>query len=183
MRRQGGSPPPTPSEGQAPPEPAVDTTTLELIGPTADDRFDAPRTEGQAVQAALGDESGVMVLQYRLPRKATDDQPLAVGAGPGKTVALGLETERPRFKRARGGENGEGGSGEGGEGGEGAAPPGGRPGWDGGMGRGFGGGRAGGGGRMGRGRWGEGGAGMPKAIDLWTHVVLASAPAQTPAAK
>ncbi len=178
-RRESGSPPPTPSEDARPPEPTVDSSTIELIGPTVDDRLDAPLSNAQPVQAALGDESGVMVLQYRLPLKATDDQPLAVGAQPGKTIALGLETERPKFRRGQGREKGEGGGGEGGEGG-GGETPGGRSGWGGG----FGGGRHfGGGGGMGRGDWGERGAGMKKPIDLWTRVVLAAAPVSTPAAK
>jgi hypothetical protein len=183
-RREGAAPSPPPTGEQRPPDPAVDSSMLELIGPTQEDRFQVPRADAHPIQAALGDDSGVMVIELRFPLKHSDEQPLAVDAQPGKTIALGFETEMPRFKRGSGGQGGEGekGEGHGVEGGEGGGAPGGaRGGYGGfgGMGRG-GGGRHGGG--MGRGM-GEGMSGMPKPIRLWTRVVLAPAPAAPPAAK
>ncbi len=180
-RRQGGAPSPTPPDEQPRPGLSADTSMVELIGPTEEDRFQVPRADANPIQAALGDDSGVMVIELRFPLKPSEERPLAVDAQPGKTIALGFETEMPKFRRGQGGQGGEGasGGGRGGQGGEGGGPPGGAPGGYGGMGRG-GGGRRGGG--MGRGA-GEGMSGMPKPIKLWTHVVLAAAPAAPPAAK
>ena len=167
---------------QRPPTPSHDSSMVELIGPTEEDRFQVPRTDPHPIQAALGDDSGVMVIEVRFPLKHTEEQPLAVDGQPGKTIALGFETEMPRFKRGSGSQGGKGESGEGhgGQGGEGGGAPGGSPG--GGYG-GYGGMGRGGGGRHGGGRAWDGGeraSGMPKPIKLWTHVVLAT-PAASPA--
>ena len=169
---------PTPSEGGAP-DVLPDTTQVELIGPTDEDRFRVDRTNAEPVQAAFGDEEGVWVIELRFPLAPTDEHPLAVSASPGATIAVGLETERPQFRRGSRGESGESGEegevGERGEGGRGGMGPGG---WGGGIGG--RGGRYGGG--MGR-EMGGRGAGMPTLIKVWTLVKLASGPAAPPAAK
>jgi hypothetical protein len=180
---EGRGPRPTPAEATQP-DVLPDTSQVELIGPTDDDRLRVDRTNAAPIQAAFGDEEGVWVIELSLPLAPTDEHPLAVAARPGATIAVGLETERPKFQRGSRGEGGE--SGEGGEGGEGGGRGewgrGGEPGsggWGGGMGG--HGGRFGGG--MGREMGGRGGYGMPTPIKLWTLVKLASAPAAAPAAK
>ena len=144
---------------------------FEIIGPTKDDRQRAQAGPDEPVQAALGDDSGVMVIEMRVPLEPSEGHPLAVGAAPGATIALGLATERP--KPGARGQVRLGGGGESGEG----APEG-----EGGMGRGRGG--YGGRGGMGRGMRGGGvpGATMPAPVDVWLRVALAKGPAQ-PAAR
>ncbi len=176
MRGERGGPRPTPSEGSAP-DILPETTQVELIGPTDEDRFRVDRTNAEPVQAAFGDEEGVWVMELRLPLQPSDEHPLAVSAAPGARIAVGLETERPQLRRGSRGQGGEGDEGEGGEGAQGGRGGGMGPGgWGGGVGG--RGGRYGGG--MGREMGGRGG-GMPTPIKLWTRVTLASAPAAGPA--
>jgi uncharacterized membrane protein YgcG len=182
MRGEGGGPRSTPSEGTAP-DALPDTTQLELIGPTDEDRLRVDRTSAEPVEAAFGDEEGVWVIELRFPLAPTDEHPLAVSAVPGATIALGLETERPKFRRGEQGGSGE--SGEGGEGGEGGGR--GEGGRGGGMGPGgWGGGIGGRAGRYGGGmgsEMGRRGYEMPTPIKVWTLVKLASGPAAPPLAK
>ncbi len=96
-------------------------SAFEVIGPTTDDRLVVPRSEDHPVQSAVGDDSGVLVIELRLPLKPTDAHPLAVGAGPGKIIALGLEAERPKMEH-RGGFQ-PGGGRHGGRGGRGFGGP------------------------------------------------------------
>jgi hypothetical protein len=184
QRREGGEP-----ESAPPPDlgAAVRGDVVELIGPTVDDRFKVERANAAPIEAALGDDSGVMVVELRFPLQPSEDHPLAIDAKPGDTVAVGLEVERPKMeRRARGaeGEPGEGDQGgEGGEGGWGGGRRGGEGGWGGGGYDGSGGfGRGGHHGGMGGGM-GEGGA-MPRLVKQWARVTLATAPAATaPATK
>jgi hypothetical protein len=94
---------------------------LELIGPTDKDRLRVPISPQEAVQAALGDDFGVTVLEMRIPLAPTDAHPLAIGTSAGATIAVGFETEMPKFNRGggfhMGGWGGRGGGGWGGEGG------------------------------------------------------------------
>ena len=143
---------------------------VELIGPTAADRARVQLGPDEPVQAALGDDSGVMVIEMRIPLQSSEARALAVGAAPGATIALGLATERP--KASAKGQVRLGGGGESGEG----APEG-----EGGMGRGrsdFGGRRGMGGGMR---RGGMPGGAMPALIDVWLRVTLAREPVQPPA--
>lgn len=176
----GGVPTPAPSGEQTASSARVDTSQVELIGPTEKDRFTVPRADAYPIQAALGDDVGVMVIELRFPLKATTDHPLAIEPKAGGTIALGLETERPHVQRGERGSGGEGGTARGHEGGgsppEGA-PAGAGPGSYGGVGR--GGGRRGG---MGRGM-GAGSSDMPTPIKLWTRVKLAATPAAPPPEK
>lgn len=169
----GGVPTPAPSGEYSAPSARVDTSQVELIGPTEKDRFTVPRADAYPIQAALGDDVGVMVIELRFPLKGTSDHPLAIEPKAGGMIALGLEAERPHVQRSTG-SGGEGGAAGGHEGG--GSPPEGAPGGTGpggygGMGR--GGGRRGG---MGRGMGGDR-SDMPNPIKLWTRVKLAAAPA------
>jgi len=176
-----------PTAESSPPQdfnPSVDGTKIELIGPTDKDRFTVPRADADPIQAAVGDDSGVMVIELRFPLSPSENHPLAVEAKPGAAIAVGLETERPHVERRtptsgsdrQGGED-QGGEGQGGWGG-------GHGGWGGGAGSGGMGGYGRGGGHhggMGRGM-GEGGGSMPNLIKVWTRVTLATTPPAPPAA-
>ena len=162
-----------------------DTSQIELIGPTDEDRLLMDRTSADPVQAAFGDEEGVWVIEVRLPLQPSDEHPLAVSAAPGARIAVGLETEKPQYRRSGGERGGEGEQGEGGEGGESGGNGGwgrgggmGPGGWGGGMG-GHAGGHGGGMGREGGGR----GAGTAGLLKVWSRVTLVSAPAGSPNAK
>ncbi len=173
-RRGGrGQPEATPTPDT---NPTIDDSKVELIGPTTDDRFTVARGDADPIQAALGDDSGVTVLELRFPLSPTENHPLAVEAKPGATIAVGLETERPHFQRPTGSGTGDAGSsggsgGWGGGSGSGGMGPGGMGGY----------GRGGHHGGMGHAQ-GEGGGDMPKPIKLWTRVTLAAAPAAPPSA-
>jgi len=171
-RRQGGRPPGS-SEGEsakAPPLNAINDVSkeFELLGPTRKDSLAVERGPEQPVQVAIGDDSGVLVYQVRLPLQPSDDHPVAIGASAGTTVKLVLDTTPPkrqaRPESAEGSPEGEsppGGSGQGPGGGYG--PPGGMGGAHGG----HGGGHYGGGGFHGEGF-------KPFKVDL--TVTLASPP-------
>lgn len=153
------------AEGAPPPETALSAGEMEMIGPGEDDRMTVPASGGSGASARLESSGDLLTLELRFPLQGTDDRPLAVGAAPGATVAIGFETEKPRRRE---GEDGppEGGPPGGMRGGGGMGGPGG-----GGMG-GPGGGHGGGPGGM-RGPEGS----MPKAIKVWTRVTLAKEPA------
>ena len=84
-------PTPTPAEGsvsalvQPPPE-------FEFIGPNWDNRRRMEFGDEQPITAALGDDSGVMVLELRIPLKASEALPLAIGVTPGTPIGLELAT-------------------------------------------------------------------------------------------
>jgi hypothetical protein len=168
---RGERPEGAPARG-ASPDPAVIAAEMELIGPGEDDRLTVPAVGGGGAWARLEEASNVLTLEFRFPLLATDEHPLAVGAAPGGTIAIGFETEKPRRP-------------EGGDGRPEGGPPGGMHG-----GGGPGGGMGGPGGGMGGPGGGMGGPGMrppgggmrgpegamPKAMKVWTRVTLATAP-------
>jgi len=129
------------------------TAELEIVhrdGPA--ERMTRAELKGIELRVGLKDET--MAYELRIPLRHSDAHPLAVGAEPGQTIGLGLETppfDRKRMPGMEGGEmggdrsgappsgdgdwsGGDGGSGSGGD--EGARPEGGR---HGGMGGGMGG--------------------------------------------
>ncbi len=71
---------------------------FELIGPTEDDRQRFELGAGEPVDAALGDDSGVMVLELKLPLKASGVYSLALKGGPATVLGLGLGTTVPKEK-------------------------------------------------------------------------------------
>ena len=95
-QREGGEPAPTPAEEGSRPAVVEPPSEFELIGPTTEDRRRVELGGDEPVAAALGDDSGVMVLQLRLPLKSSDAHPLAAGAAPGTPIALRLVTEVPK---------------------------------------------------------------------------------------
>ena len=178
MRPEGGPPPAAPGEEAEAPGVGRPPKDFELIGPTEDDRLRVQPSGDEPVAAAIGDDSGVAVLEFRIPLTPTDEHPLAIGAAPGAVIALGLETERPKMREGRGGEGSEpsggghggGPSGGGPGGGTGGGPGGGYGGGRGGMGGGFSGGRHGGG-------MHESGREIGSPIKVWIKVTLAAPPA------
>jgi hypothetical protein len=142
-RRQGGRPP-GPGEGESakgPPLNAINdvSTEFELLGPTREDSLAVERGPDEPVQVAIGDDSGVLVYQVRLPLQPSDDHPVAVGAKSGTPVMVTLDTTPPKRQARPEGEEGSpegqpprGGSGQGpggyGPGGGIGRPPGGRAG-------------------------------------------------------
>jgi hypothetical protein len=161
------------------------STEFALLGPTREDTLTVGREPGEPVQVAIGDDSGVLVYQVRLPLQATDDHPVAVGAAPGTPVNVTLDTSRPKRQARAEGAEGEGSEGENPEGGpppDGGMGPGGYGGGYGGSGRGPGG--YPGGGMEGMphgsysGQWSHGaGRGGVKTFQVDLTVTLASAPA------
>lgn len=180
-RRQGGEPPrrgtegeqPRPwNEGESPKAPPLDaindvSTEFELLGPTREDGLAVARGPDEPVQVAIGDDSGVLVYQVRLPLQPSDEHPVAIGAKAGTPVTLVLDTTPPKRRERPEGEEGgpEGGSPRGGGAGPGGYGPGG----------GMGGARGGhGGGHFGGDRYrGEG----FKSFKVNLAVTLAPAPA------
>jgi hypothetical protein len=170
-RGQGAHRPRGSGEGessQGPPANAINdvSTQFELLGPTREDSLVVERDPGQPVQVAIGDDSGVLVYQVRLPLQPSDDHPVAVGAAAGTPVTLVLDTKPPKRQAPPEGADPEGGG----------EPPQG----DGGRGPG---GYGGGGmegmphGSRGGGHWGGGpGRGGFKSFKLDLAVTLASAP-------
>lgn len=153
-------------EGAPPPDLSAVASEMEMIGPGEDDRMTVPAAGGSGAWARLEQSGDLLTLELRFPLRGTDDRPLAVGAVPGATVAIGFETEKPKRRE------GEDGPPEGG-------PRGGMHGGGGGMGGPGGGGMGGPGGGHGGGPGGMHGpeGSMPKSIKVWMRVTLATAPA------
>ncbi len=95
-QREGGKPAPTPAEEGSGPAFVEPPPEFELVGPTTENRRRVELGGDEPVAAALGDDSGVMVLQLRLPLKSSAVHPLAAGAAPGTAIALKLVTEVPK---------------------------------------------------------------------------------------
>lgn len=132
---------------------------LVILGPGKNDRRDLAFDEAPGIQAKIGESTGVLVYEMRVPLAKSDSQPYAIGAKPNAMIGVGLET--PEFDRfamrpAIGGRGGGGGiGGRGGVGGRG--------------------GMGGGGGYGGRGGMGGGrGFEMPKPLKTWNTVQLAA---------
>jgi hypothetical protein len=100
-QREGGEPTPTPAEEGSRPAVVAPPAEFERVGPTTEDRQRVELADDEPVAAALGDDSGVMVLQLRLPLKPSAAHPLAAGAAPGTTIALHLVTETPKVSEAK----------------------------------------------------------------------------------
>jgi uncharacterized membrane protein YgcG len=176
-RRQGGDRSRESSQSESPKAPPLNaindaSTEFELLGPTRDDSLAVQRGPEEPVQVAIGDDSGVLVYEVRLPLLPSDDHPVAIGAAAGTPVAVTLDTTPPKRQARPEGEEGspEGESPRGGSG----RGPGGGYGPGGGMGGAHG---SHGGGHFGGGPRGEGF--KPFKVNL--AVTLAPAPAPAPA--
>ncbi len=122
---------------------------MEILGADKNDRTLFSPLEAPGVSVRVGSSDGSSMYELKVPLQASKDRPYAVGASPGSTFRIEIQTE----KEVVGGRAGGGGMGEGmGEGG--GRSPGG------------GGGGFGGGGRRGGGRGGRpGGQGAGSSFD------------------
>ena len=93
MQRERGPQVPGPRGEARAQTPGQVPREFELIGPTENDRLRVQPAADQPVAAALGDDSGVTIVELRIPLKPTESHPLAVGAAPGATIALGLAAD------------------------------------------------------------------------------------------
>lgn len=100
---------------------------IEILGREEADVAMLRIGEARPIEAALGEESGALVVELKVPLVFSVDSPHAVGAKPGSSLSLGVETGRPKVRRSRGdgprnagsfgGPGGAGGRGLGGRGG------------------------------------------------------------------
>lgn len=75
---------------------------LEILGKDEIDNGRMRVSEARPIEAALGDENGMLVIELQVPLAFSVESPHAIDTQPGKTIALGLETAPPkRKKRAR----------------------------------------------------------------------------------
>jgi hypothetical protein len=116
---------PPPTAGEVPTGARLDQVgaEFELIGPSRDDRLRVPRSEAHPVQAAIGDDSGVLVIEIRLPLGPSAAHPLALGGEPGKPLVLELETELSKRDLGSPAQVNPGGFGGGGRAGHGGVVP------------------------------------------------------------
>jgi len=71
---------------------------LVILGPGKNDRQDLAFDEAPGIQAKIGESTGVLVYEMRVPLAKSDGQPYAIGARPNTVVGVGLET--PEFNRS-----------------------------------------------------------------------------------
>ena len=164
-----GERPPDDTTYETRPRFAARMDTLEILGPSKDERHKISRENELGIAASFSDSVKWVDYELVIPLKSSNESPYAIAAKPGDIIGIGLETakmQRPQMER-RSGEGG-GGPGEGGEGGGGRGggfPGGGRGGFPGGGGGGFPGGHGG----MARHGNGEMSSGPLK---LWMQVML-----------
>ena len=133
---------------------------VDILGPGKDAARSLTRDHLPGIDVTVRAEQGELQYELKVPLAHSTDHPYAIDAAPGKTIGVGIETEKfePRsFGAGRGG--GFGGGGGGGMGGGGR-----------GRGGGMGGGRGGG-----RDRGGQHGFQPPKPLKGWGTVSIAPA--------
>jgi hypothetical protein len=138
---------------------------MEILGAEKNDRTLFSPLEVPGVSVRLGSSDGSSMYELKIPLVSSKDRPYAVGAAPGTTVRIEIQTEKEVAAERDGGGMGEGRYPGGGEGG-------------GGGGGGFGGGRRGGGGRGGRSGGGGGGGGGTRydPVDFKADIHLSAPP-------
>jgi len=149
-----------PGQDLSPEEPPIGervTKEMEILGPGEQDRSIVPLLSERQVQVALGNSTGRLVYELRVPLPRDASHLYGIGLPPGGTAGIGLvtaEVERgARMQRSRGPEEPPGGE----------DPP---------TGDGMVGGRPGGGRRHGGGMGGmQGGRGSHSPLDIWMKVV------------
>lgn len=102
---------------------------LEILGQKEADLGRMRVSEARPIEAALGEQDGVLALELKVPLAFSVESPHAIETRPGRTIALGVETAEPKARRARsedpggglgsGGRTGRSGSGGGFSGGRG----------------------------------------------------------------
>jgi hypothetical protein len=145
--------------------------TLEILGPSKDERHRIPRENGLGIVATFSDTTGWMDYELTIPLKAANESPYTLVAKPGDIIGIGFETAKINMPQMSGPPDSSermpgGGHEPGGEGG------GGFPGGAGGGG--FPGARGGHQGGRGGMSHGERGESMSGPLKLWTKVILVS---------
>ncbi|HEX7574321.1 MAG TPA: hypothetical protein VF514_14620 [Bacteroidota bacterium] len=139
---------------------------MEILGADKNDRTLFSPLEVPGVSVRVGSSDGSSMYELKVPLQASKDRPYAVGAAPGSTFRIEIQTEKEVVGGRGGGGMGEGGGEKGGR-----SPGGGGGGFGGGGRRGGGGGR-GGGGRPG----GQVGGARFDPVDFKADVYLAGPP-------
>ena len=108
---RGGSGHPAPSEtgesGSTRPDPrAAAGTELVFLGTEDGESLRVPMSVARPVEAALGDQDGVLVVELKVPLATSADSPHAVGTQTGKRISIGLETVDTKGKPGGSGEGG-----------------------------------------------------------------------------
>lgn len=106
---ESGSSAPTADETDQPPD------RVDIVGPKKDDEVSLTREHLPGIDVAFTTVQGVLQYELKVPLAKTADMPYAIGAAPGASIGIGLETPKPA-QRSFGGEPG-GGFGGGGMGG------------------------------------------------------------------
>jgi hypothetical protein len=65
---------------------------VTILGPGENDRLRMPLIDAKGIEAHLSFADGTLTYELKVPLRKTVEQPYAVGAEPGKPVAVGLET-------------------------------------------------------------------------------------------
>lgn len=97
-----------PAAQATPPPETQALRPLEVIGPAEGKWVRLRPAADQPFAAARGADPAATTIELRLPLRATEGRPLAVGALPGGTIAIGLSSERgsgPRGPARSGGES------------------------------------------------------------------------------
>lgn len=151
--RRGDGPPP--EDEDAP------LDRVDVMGPGKNDARSLRRDHLSGLDVTIHPQQGTLQYELKVPLARTADHPYAIDTAPGKTIGVGLETERMQQRTFGTGRDG----GFGGGGGMGG----------GGRGRGGGGGMGRGGGGGGRGREGQRDFTPPKPLKAWATVTIGPA--------
>lgn len=147
-------------EGPLPEDTPAPASRVDIIGPGKDDARSLTRDHLAGLDVAVRMEQGALHYELKVPLSATSDRPYGIGAVPGQTIGVGLETgklpQRSFGARRGGGFGGGGGMGGGGRG----------------RGRGGAGGM---GGRGGAPRGGQRDGDPPQALKAWGTVTIGPA--------
>lgn len=87
---------------------------VDIVGPGKDDEVSLTREHLQGVDVAFKTVQGVLQYELKVPLARTADMPYALGAAPGATIGIGLETPKPPQRSFGAEPGGFGGGGMGG---------------------------------------------------------------------
>ena len=117
-------------DGQSPDEAGAPMNRVDIIGPGKDDARSLTRDHLSGLDVAIRAEQGTLHYELKVPLARSANHPYAIETAPGKTIGVGLETEKMQQRSlgtargggiggggGMGGGRGRGGSGMGGRGG------------------------------------------------------------------
>jgi len=91
-------------------EPSVEPTTLDRFEFVKSEKEPGPSmdfTQAKSVEIKVTSSTGLIVYEMKIPLAAGADNPVAVGAAPGKTIGIGFETGKVDISKMSRGERGE----------------------------------------------------------------------------